>query len=272
MPAAARDPGGIMPDRSSQPLPPYRGILAVDTERFTRNPSSRQPDLSVGVQEALRTAFDRCGMPALWEQRRFAQSTGDGYLFGVYPETVPFLLHPFLDTLHDVLVEKDESLRATDRALRLRLRVSINIGPVPDSGDEIRDRVGDPMNTTFRLLDCTALKDVLAGTNPDVTLLAAIIGQRVFEDVVRGGYTPALHPDRLEPVTAEVPGKDFAEAAWIYLPRPSRTSGGEVARQADRPAADARRPAGPERVYLSGGQQINADQIHGDINFQGRRA
>lgn len=261
-----------MPDRPSQPLPPYRGILAVDAERFTRHPSSHLPGLSADIQEVLRTAFDRCGMPELWERRRFPQSTGDGCLFGVHPEMVPFLLHPFLYALHESLVDKDESLRAVDRGLRLRLRVSINIGPVPDSGDEIRDRIGAPMNTTFRLLDCTALKAALTATNPDVTLLAAIVAQRVFDDVVRGGYTPALHPDRFEPVTAEVPGKDFAEAAWLYVPHPSRTSGGEALRKAGGSAADAPRPPRQERVYLSTSQQINADEIHGDITYRGRQA
>lgn len=261
-----------MLDRSSKPLPPYRGILAVDAERFTRNPSTRLPGLSADIQGVLQTAFDRCGMPELWERRRFPQSTGDGYLLGVHPEMVPFLLHPFLDALHEALIEKDESLRAVDRGLRLRLRVSVNIGPVPDAGDEIRDRIGTPTNTTFRLLDCTALKDALAAANPDVTLLVAIIAQRVFDDVVRGGYTPTLHPDRFEPVTAEVPGKDFAEAAWIYVPRPSHTSGSQAARKAGGSAADAFEPSRQERVYLSTGQQINADQIHGSITYQGRQA
>lgn len=257
-----------MPDPSSQPLPPYRGILAVDAERFTGNPSSRQPDLSAVIPQALRAASHRCGLPELWEERRFPQATGDGYLLGVRPEMVPFLVHPFLDFLHEVLIEEDVRLRAADRGLRLRLRVSINIGPVPDSGDEARDRIGTPTNATFRLLDCTALKDALRGANPDVTLLAAIISQRVFDDVVRGGYTPALHPDRFEPVTAEVPGKDFAEAAWIYVPRPSRGAASHAAG----PAADASSPSRPERIYRNTGQQINADQIHGGVTYHGRLA
>jgi hypothetical protein len=262
-----------MPDRPSLPLPPYRGVIAVDTERFTGNPSSRQPDLSVAVQEVLASAFGRSGHPEIWEQRRFPQSTGDGYLLGVVPEMVPFLIHPFLDSLHEVLLEKDESLRAIDRSLRLRLRLSINIGPVPDSGDERRDRIGTPMNATFRLLDSTALRAALSQSNPDITLLAAIVSQRVFDDVIRGGYTPAMHPDRLEQVTAEVPGKDFAEPAWIYVPRWSRGTGATGERE--RPAAQVP-PAGDwpgHKVYHNAaGQQINADHIHGDISYRGRPA
>jgi len=260
-----------MSDRPSSPLPPYRGVIAVDTERFTRNPSSRQPDLSVAVQDALASAFDRCGHREMWEQRRFPQSTGDGYLLGVLPELLPFLIHPFLDSLHEVLRETDESLRAQDRSLRLRLRVSINVGPVPDLGEERTDRIGDPTNSCFRLLDCTALRDVLERSNPDITLLAAIISQRVFDDVIRADYAPAVHPDRLEQVMAEVPGKDFAEPAWIYVPRPSRLPGGagvSISEPETEPLASGR----SVNEYRNVGQQINAEQVHGDITYQGRRA
>lgn len=262
-----------MPDRPSQPLPPYRGILAVDAERFSSNPSARQPDLSATVQNVLRTAFERCGIPELWEQRRFPQSTGDGYLIGVYPDRIPFLVHPLLDSLHDVLSEEDERLRTVDRALRLRLRVSINIGPVPDFGDEQRDRIGTPMNNTFRLLDSAVLKDALKRTNPDVTFLAAIISQRVFEDVVRGGYTPAKHADEFEPVTAEVPGKDFAEAAWLYVPRSSHrgAQGTDSHIAADGSTGTSPQTPMPGRLYQTfHGQQINVEQNHGDISFKGR--
>ena len=123
------------------------------------------------------------------------------------------------------------------------------------------------MNATFRLLDCTALKDALRATNPDVTFLAAIISQRVFEDVIRGGYTPAKHADQFEPVTAEVPGKDFAEAAWLYVPRSSRGA----ARSANEPTANAPQVPKSERVYQSfGGQQLNVDQIRGGVSYKGR--
>lgn len=260
-----------MSDRASQSLPPYRGILAVDTERFSRNRSARKPSLSAAVQEVLGTALERCGYGQIWEQRRFPQATGDGYLFGVFPEVLPFLLSPFLDALHETLAEKDDSLRVIDRETRLRLRVGINVGPVPDSGDELRDRIGTPTDTACRLTDSTAVRDALKRSNPDVTLMAAIVSQRVFDDVIRGGYT-ALHPDQFEQVTAEVPGKDFAEPAWLYVPYSSRLASLDGRDTSGVPAEPPQRPGlGSSRTYThsgSGGQQINADHI-GGISFGG---
>lgn len=255
-----------MPDVASLMLPPYRGILAVDTERFTGNPSARQPDLSAAVQETLRAALERCGHLQIWEQRRFPQGTGDGYLFGVLPKVLPFLLSPFLGALHETLIEKDESLRTINRGTRLRLRVSVNVGPVPDSGDELRDRIGAPMNTTFRLLDSSPVKDALKESNPDVTLMAVIVSQRVFDDVINAGYTPDLHPDQLTQVTAEVPGKDFAEPAWLYIPRPSRLA---FRKDKDASVKSPKRPGSQGAPsYKNTGQQIITEQVHGDITYR----
>jgi len=264
-----------MPDVASRALPPYRGILAVDTELFTGNPSARQPDLSAAVQEVLRLALERCGHLRIWEQRRFPQGTGDGYVFGVLPEVLPFLLSPFLGALHETLAEKDDSLRALSRGTRLRLRVSVNIGPVPDSGDELRDRIGHPMNTAFRLLDSRPVRSALNESNPDVTLMAVIVSQRVFEDVIRAGYTPALHPDQLEQVTAEVQGKDFAEPAWLYVPRPSHLSSRERGDSRGAPGGPIRRP-GPSSsgTYIHHGQgpQLNNSPVSGDVNYRSPRS
>lgn len=256
-----------MPDFASRMLPPYRGILAVDTERFTGNPSARQPYLSAAVQEVLRVALERCGHLQIWEQRRFPRGTGDGYMFGVLPEVLPFLLWPFLDALHKTLAEKDDSLRAINRGTRLRLRLSVNVGPVTEPGDESRDPIGDAVNTTFRLLDSSPVKDALKESNPDVTLMAVVVSQRVFDDVIRAGYTPALHPDQLMQVTAEVPGKDFAEPAWLYVPRPSRLASRN---DKDTPAESPERPGRQGApFYQNTGQQIITEQVHGDITYRG---
>lgn len=136
---------------ATQGLPPFRAIFAVDTVRFSRSPSARQPGLSDAIPELLASAFAQCGLIGIWEARRFPQSTGDGYVFGTPQEDAPFLLHPLLDRLQSVLEEQDRLLRNQDRNLRLRLRVALHMGSVPDSGDQ-HDNIGTPTNDTFRFL------------------------------------------------------------------------------------------------------------------------
>src|SRR5215469_6374299 len=132
---------------ATQALPPPRAIFAVDTEKFTRNPSARQPELRDAITELLGSAFRRCGLAEVWEARTLPQGTGDGYVFAVPQKRTPFLLDPLLDRLQEDLEEHDRRLRSEDRSLRLRLRVAIHMGCVPDSGGQ-REGVGTPMNDT----------------------------------------------------------------------------------------------------------------------------
>jgi class 3 adenylate cyclase len=231
---------------ATRELPPSRAIFAVDTEKFTRNPSARQPELSDAIPKLIGSAFARCGLSEVWEARRFPQGTGDGYVFGVPEQRAPFLLDPLLDQIQDELEEHDRRLRSQDRSLRLRLRVAVHLGPVPDSGER-REGIGTPVNDAFRLLDSDAIRRELSGSNPDLTLVAAIVSQRVFEDVVRAGFTPRLPPDRFRPVIAEVAGKEFVQPAWIYVPKPSKPSD-----QAPRQAV-GRSPGGAEPVAQAPG-------------------
>jgi hypothetical protein len=208
---------------ATQSLPPPRAIFAADTEKFTRNPSARQPELRDAIPKLIGSAFVKCELSGLWEARALSQGTGDGYVFALPQERTPFLLHPLLDQLQEVLEEHDRALRSQDRSLRLRLRVAVHMGSVPDS-DGHREGVGTPMNEAFRLLDSDPVKHELSRSNRDITLLAAIVSQRVFEEVVRAGFTPGLPPGRFRPVIAEVAGKEFVQPAWMYVPKPSHPS------------------------------------------------
>lgn len=243
---------------ATQALPPPCAIFAVDTEKFTRNPSARQPGLRDAITELLGSASARCGLAELWEARTLAQGTGDGYVFAVPHQRASFLLDPLLDQLQEDLEEHDRRLRSEDRSLRMRLRVAIHMGSVPDSGGQ-REGVGTPMNDTFRLLDSDPVKQELSHSNPGITLLAAIVSQRVFEDVVRAGYTPGLPPDRFRPVIAEVADKEFVQPAWIYVPKPSRAS--------DRPprAAVPKGSGGADSAGAPAGQTPYGTTIHGGV-------
>lgn len=80
----------------SRPLPPYRGILAVDAKDFTGRPAIEHGAVSRVVPELLRTALIRAELRDLWDERMFAASTGDGYVFGFDPVRAPFVIHPGL--------------------------------------------------------------------------------------------------------------------------------------------------------------------------------
>ncbi|MGW0811348.1 hypothetical protein [Nonomuraea sp. NPDC002799] len=219
---------GAIPTRL---LPPYRALLAVDIVKFSAAKGVFLGDLHELVPEVLERAMNLSGLQEVWDARRFPDSAGDDYIFGTDPAWLPLLVSPLLANLQTVLEEVDHRLAARDRDLRLRLRAALHVGPVPDSGDPVRDRISEPTVTTFRLLNSTPINNVLKRSHPDVTQTAAVLSQRVFDDIIRPGYT-TLHPSELTSATAEVPGKDFAEPAWLYVPRPSWQAGTQ-----DRPAA-----------------------------------
>ncbi|WP_328690920.1 hypothetical protein OG879_29920 [Streptomyces caniferus] len=205
-----------MPHTRSRHLPPYRGIVAVDAKDFTGHPAIEHGTISRAIPQLLQRAFERAGIAEVWEDQRFPASTGDGYVFGFDPAWMPFVIHPWLHTLQDVLTEF--TVHSTG-AVRLRLRVSLHIGPLPDSGGEF-DGNGTPRNDTHRLLDSRPVKAMLAASNENITHVAAILSDRCYQDTVASGYT-GRHPDHFIEVPATVEGKRFDQRAWLYVPAPS---------------------------------------------------
>ncbi|MFC9230805.1 hypothetical protein ACFTZI_17905 [Streptomyces decoyicus] len=210
-------PQGIAgPYTCSRPLPRYRGILAVDAKDFTGRPAIEHEAVSRAVPELLKTALSRAELRDLWDDRKFPASTGDGYIFGFDPTRMPFVIHPLLLTLQDVLTEFNV---LSHGVVPIRLRVSLHVGPLPDTGDEFSGN-GTARNDTHRLLDSRPVKAVLASHKENITHVAAILSDRCYEDAVASGYT-GRHPDHFVEVAATVDGKPFSQRAWIYVPQPS---------------------------------------------------
>ncbi|MFB7667552.1 hypothetical protein ACFC1R_27030 [Kitasatospora sp. NPDC056138] len=205
-----------LPHSRSQGLPPYRGIVAVDAKDFTGYPAIEHGLITQAIPQLLQQSFERADLAAVWRDRRFPASTGDGYVFGFEPTWMPFLIHPWLHTLQEVLSEFNVHSMGT---VSIRLRVSLHIGPLPDSGGEF-DGNGTPRNDTHRLLDSRPVKAMLAASNANVTQVAAILSDRCYQDAVAGGYT-GRHPDHFIEVPATVEGKRFDQRAWLYVPAPS---------------------------------------------------
>ncbi|MDA0566823.1 hypothetical protein LG943_21265 [Streptomonospora sp. S1-112] len=251
------------PPRTSSPLPPYRAVLAVDIESYTGNSSYHQGFLSTTVESVLEEAFSRSGLEEVWQDRRFPQRAGDGYVVGFPTEHLPFMIHPMLAHLQQVLEDTQPHLAARQRDLRLRLRASIDVGPLPDSthqGDPL-DGIGRAMNDTHRLLDSPPVREELRQSDPDTTLLVAIVSGRVHEEAVRGGYV-GLSPHLFRPVDVEMPEKRFRHEGYLHVPLPSRCGGAE-ARTAPAgdcaPAEDGGAPAAGSRHRPTEGARPRAE-------------
>lgn len=228
-------------------LPPYCAVLGTDARFFTQVPSSLQPELSARIPEVLRESFRRAGLARAWDAIRLHQDTGDGHVVVLDSAHLPRLVHPLVDKVQEVLEEQDEVLRAVSRDLRLRLRLSLNVGPLPADGRGARaDGKGRTMNDAHRLLDSGPVRDALSEADPDVTLVAALFSERVYRDVVEDGHT-ALAPSRLRRVTATA--KTFSEDAWLYVPKPSWSS-------ADGPSPGRSKPSGATPPPPAGGTVI----------------
>ncbi|MGC5345049.1 hypothetical protein [Streptomyces sp. DT171] len=266
------------PYAESRPLPPYRALFAVDAKDFTGLPAVQHGPVSRLIPELVDQALERAGLHELRDAKRFPANTGDGVVFGFEPALLPFVLWPFLGVLDDILGAYNRQCVGP----RIRLRASVHVGPLPDI-DEPGDGNGTARNDTHRLLDSRPVKAILAAGSEQVTHLAAVISQRVYEDVVLGAYT-GLHPDRCVEVPATVEGKNFSQRAWLYVPSPSgnlvqagvRPREEPVART-DTPSADQETvPAARSGTQYSGNTQHLGEgaavmgNVGGDITYTGR--
>ncbi|MFG2714762.1 hypothetical protein ACGFX2_30035 [Streptomyces goshikiensis] len=230
------------PEHAALPTP--LGILGFDFVGFTDLAAVHHAPVSALIEQIVQRTLVTAGLGELWDTKRFPANTGDGIVFGFDTRSLPSVLSPYLDVLEQDLVRHN----TTSPGPHVRLRVAIHLGPLPDSGAP-GDGNGTARNDTHRLLDSTPVKQALEEADPDATHVAAIISQRVFEDVVLGGYTD-LHPARCVKVEATVPGKRFAQPAWVYVPRPS----GGLLRLG--PA-----PAGPPRILRSRPLPLSSDNF-----------
>ncbi|WP_368396624.1 hypothetical protein [Streptomyces sclerotialus] len=263
-----------VPYAKSRPLPPYRALFAVDAKDFTGLPAVQHEAVSRLIPALVDQALERADLCDLRDAKRFPANTGDGVVFGFEPVHLPFVLSPFLDTLDEVLGAYNQQTLGP----RIRLRASVHVGPLPDAG-EPGDGNGTPRNDTHRLLDSRPVKAILAAASEQTTHLAAVVSQRVYEDVILGAYT-ALHPDRCIEVPATVEGKAFAQQAWLYIPTPSGNlvhAGVLAAEENTAPAEQQPEPRTPRPEttrYRDNAQHVGEGaalmgDVAGDFNYTG---
>lgn len=272
------DSHDYVPFQRSRDLPPYRGILAVDAKGFTAEPGSAHEAISILIPTLVGRAFTKVGLGDVWSNPIFFGPTGDGFAIGVPTEVLPYLVHPFLAELQHVLEQHNHETRHGEA--RIQLRASLHVGPLPaDPHSPNTTGNGKPRNDTHRLLDSEAVRKILGTARPEVTFLATVLSDRVFEDVVQAGYA-GRHPAHFVEVSARVPSKDFTQRAWLYVPQPSGNLLQLAPKAVDAlPSASARagatEPAGAStaqpavRIKHNRGQA--AGIVQGDMRQEGKR-
>ena len=199
--------------RMSRDMPDYRAVIAADIKDFTGNTGTGFRMLAQRLPQVLSEAFARSGLD--FSRARFPSQAGDSYAAGVDARQLSRLIYPLLDHLQAILAEYDAEFRAHDRGLRMRLRVSVHVGPLPDDDPTEPSGIGKAMNDVHRLLDADQVRDALRHTDPDTTFVAAVISQRAYEDAIQTGDC-ALPASLLIPIHAVV--KQFTGDAWLYVP------------------------------------------------------
>ncbi|MBE1501476.1 hypothetical protein H4696_008576 [Amycolatopsis lexingtonensis] len=251
-------------------LPPYRALLVVDTKGFGSNSDADQGVLAAMIPDVLGQAFERAGLGEVWKTALFPHGTGDGYGVGFEPRFLPAVVSKFFDALENVLAERDVRLRATSRYLRMRMRASLNVGPIREAdGESSAVAIGAAVITTHRLLDSAPVREVLTRSDPDQTFLSVVLSQRIFEDVLASGYA-TLPKSRVVPADVEV--KEYRGTVYLYVPNPSgKLLQSGIGTEYEEKLAAAEKTEGTTNVItgMHGGTAIQIGRVHGNVNHPG---
>ena len=246
--------------------PPFRALLTVDAEGYSRNRDVELPGLHTKIRYAVECACEQSGLREAWRGVHFLQSTGDGLLVVLPYDAAALLIHPFTEHLQEVLAQIAPPLRAS--GLSLRLRAAVHVGLVDDE-DPVTGGISAATNDVSRLLDCEPLRAALRDSDPNVTFAAMVVSAQAHDMFVRGGHT-GLQPSQLTKVRATV--KQFNQVAYLYVPVPSRR--GQSDDQPRTHAASGKSvPATPGGVSVNrvsitgnGSQNVIGNQVGGSIH------
>ncbi|MFI5733675.1 hypothetical protein ACIA49_26405 [Kribbella sp. NPDC051587] len=240
-------------------LPPYRALLVVDMKDYSGNAGRYQTELTKLIPEIMQAAFERVALGWIWDRKTAHNGTGDGYAIVLPPELLPHLLNPYLTALQEELEQRNRHRPHTWNG-PIRFRVSVNVGPISDSGDnQLGDGSGAERVVLHRLLDSGPVRHLLAGSDPEVTQVAAIVSRRVYEDAVVARF--ADDPQTLY-VAAGAEVKTYQGQAYLRVPKPSGRLLSEGFLKLESglepgPAAKGATPPPPSQPSAGFGVQIN---------------
>ena len=198
-PAKRRNPAPATEERLT-----YRPFVAIEMDGYGRNSVPqrvRMRDLLQRVVDAALVAVPIDPTSLLTEDR------GDGMLI-LFSKSVSIteIAGPFIRTLAESLRARTSS--PAPGALRLRLAIGHGLVSVDNRGV-----TGSPVNSTFRLLDTSALREALLRA-PEAQL-AVVVPDEIFQSVIRRDYRD-VEPATFAPV--DVDTKESHGRAWIHVP------------------------------------------------------
>jgi hypothetical protein len=199
-------------------LPDQIAIMVVDAKAFSKHDDLQQDELVVAIPRVLEAACRRAELPELWAEKRFPDSTGDGFIIGFPPRLLARVVNRYIECLQ---IELRLAARTLPAGARLRMRMSLNVGPVSLLNEALIDSpVGATMIDTHRLVDAAALRVLLDRSDPDITHLVAALSERVIEDTVRSGRAGRRLSEFVK-APVEIKAKDFCGTAYLRVPAPS---------------------------------------------------
>lgn len=187
--------------------PVYRGILAVDIERFTRAEWTDpiRARLRGRLHQLLEHALSQAGVDL---SQTHCSDTGDGVLLLAAAE-VPTtrLLHPLVTAFAEQLASTNRSASAVER---LRVRLAVHAGEV------IQDpygHTGQSLNYVSRLVDARAGRAILEAV-PEADAVV-LVSEQLYDGVVKHAYE-GIDPAVYQPIW--VSEKETSTRAWVHLP------------------------------------------------------
>jgi CRP-like cAMP-binding protein len=208
-PAQAAHMAGIATER-----PAWSGlncsIFLADIAAFgrpNRNDKDRQR-LRASMYAILEGAFESSGIS--W-QTCYREDRGDGVLV-IVPPRIPtsLLIAPLPNDLATALAAHNE--QAAD-AVRMQLRVSLNVGPVVSDHEGV---CGESIILAARILEAPVLKRQLASESADLGL---IVSAYVYDTVVKHAPEHVAHAQYRQ---VKVRVKESRLDAWVCLLSGSR--------------------------------------------------
>jgi hypothetical protein len=222
-----------VPDLSD---PRRRVVVSVDMESYSRRNNLLQYRAQQDFRRIMDDAATELGVDRpSWLQ----QQAGDGELAILPADASERALVGNLAPTLDRLLRQYNQGRSDEG--RIRMRVAVHQGLVHLDG--ANGYPGEAVVTVCRLIDAPVLKDALKRRFPRAAV-ALVISDQLYKDVVC--QYQDLRPDLFQEVLAELPEKDFAQPAWIYVPHENAAEHGGGSDEAGRAEAPshARRRSG----------------------------